>query len=140
MNIRTADIDDAEAISKLMEQLGYPVSIDLIKQKIQQFTAGTVDHIYVAESEGIVVGSISCHITSLFHQAGASGRITSLAVDKKYRAQGIGKALVNQAEAYFRSCDCRKFEVTSSDRREDAHRFYLSCGYEVDERRFIKYC
>jgi ribosomal protein S18 acetylase RimI-like enzyme len=74
----------------------------------------------------------------MFHQKGNSGRITSLVINQNQRGLGIGKQLVAQAEAFFKSCDCIKSEVTSSDYRKAAHAFYESCGYERDVRRFIK--
>jgi ribosomal protein S18 acetylase RimI-like enzyme len=139
VNIRSVAITDAESISQLMNQLGYATLPSLIAEKITAFSNSLIDQVFIAETEGKVVGVISCHITSLFHQAGASGRITSLVIDKDFRNMKIAKSLVQQAENFFVSQGCIKFEVTSSDRRTEAHEFYKACGYEEDERRFIKY-
>ena len=138
MNIRDAKPEDAKQISALMKELGYEASPDLIKAKLLEFDKTSSDEVFVAEADGAVVGSISCHVTRLFHQSGNSGRITSLVINKEKRGLGTGKALVRQAETYFKSKDCIKSEVTSGDHRKEAHAFYESCGYARDERRFIK--
>lgn len=137
MNVRTANENDAEAISLLMDQLGYQASAKLIADKIKQFRNSTNDAVYVTENDK-VVGAVSCHIISLFHQKGACGRSTGLVVDESQRNLGIGKALVEAAEKYFKLHECIRFEVTSGNHRTKAHKFYLSCGYKEDERRFIK--
>lgn len=139
VNIRSVAITDAESISQLMNQLGYATLPSLIAEKITAFSNSLIDQVFVAETERKVIGVISCHITSLFHQAGASGRITSLVVDKDFRNMKIARSLLEKAEDFFIRQGCIKFEVTSGDHRKEAHEFYKSCGYKEDERRFIKY-
>ena len=138
MNIHRAKVEDSSEISELMDQLGYETSRELIESKLMKFDQTSIDVAFVAEIEDSIVGVISCHITSLFHQKGSSGRITSLVVKKDYRSLGVGKSLVQEAEVFFHSHDCVKSEVTSGDHRSEARIFYESCGYKQDERRFIK--
>jgi len=121
-----------------MDQLGYDVTSELIENKLTEFSETTTDTVFVAEDEGLVLGVISCHVTRLFHQEGSSGRITSLVIDQKHQGLGVGKFLVSEAEMFFRSVGCVKSEVTSGDHRPEAHKFYESCGYRQDERRFLK--
>ncbi|RVU86000.1 GNAT family N-acetyltransferase [Leucothrix sargassi] len=138
MNIRKAERKDALSISQLMDQLGYGASTELIESKLHEFSKNSHDEVFVAQKNDVVVGCISCHITSLFHQKGSSGRITSLVIDQNFRGGGIGKLLVQEAENFFHAKGCIKSEVTSGDHRTEAHSFYESCGYKKDERRFIK--
>ena len=138
MEIREARLDDASEIVPLMNQLGYEVTRKFIQKKLTDFSKTPIDTVLVAVQQGLIIGVISCHLTSLFHQAGLSGRITSLVIDKNYRGLGTGRALVQAAEELFISSGCIKSEVTSGDHRPDAHEFYQSCGYKLDERRFLK--
>jgi GNAT superfamily N-acetyltransferase len=138
MNLRIAEISDSDEISGLMNQLGYDSPPELIRTKLVKFCSTPNDIVFVAVIDEKIVGCISCHITSLFHQAGASGRITSLVTNQHYGGKGIGKKLVARAENFFKSGGCIKSEVTSGDQREAAHKFYTTCGYRMDERRFIK--
>ena len=138
MNVRTIELSDSEQVAKLMGQLGYDASAALIRSKISEFKPREFDEIYVACEGQQVLGCISCHITSVFHKQGSSGRITSLAIDESVRGKGVGKLLVAAADTYFLSKGAIQAEVTSGDHRADAHSFYESQGYKRDERRFIK--
>ena len=51
---------------------------------------------------------------------------------------GVGTALLEALESWFRENDCLRSEVTSGDRRAQAHRFYESKGYVSGERRYLK--
>ena len=138
MNIRQANSDDASEISNLMKQLGYSASPELIQQNLRSIETNDDDLVLVANSDSGISGVISCHVIPLFHQVGNMGRITSLVINKKDRGHGVGRRLVEAAEAFFANRQCVRYEVTSGDHRSDAHLFYLSCGYQEDERRFIK--
>ncbi|MEM9484224.1 MAG: GNAT family N-acetyltransferase [Cyanobacteria bacterium P01_F01_bin.116] len=138
MEIREADLDDVSEIVPLINQLGYEVTSELIQTKLTNFSTTPIDAVLVAVHQGLIIGVISCHLTSLFHQAGLSGRITSLVIDKNHQGLGAGRALVQAAEEFFINSGCIKSEVTSGDHRLEAHEFYQSCGYKLDERRLLK--
>ena len=61
-----------------------------------------------------------------------------MVVGAEARGSGVGTALVRHVEEFARSRECERIEVTSAERRADAHRFYLARGYEFQGRRFIK--
>ena len=138
MNVRRAEFRDTKEISDLMTQLGYDATSSLLDRKLTEFSKSPIDSVFVAEISGTIVGCISCHITSLFHQEGSAGRITSLVIATEKRGMGVGKLLVSEAEAFFHLHGCVKSEVTSGNHRPEAHAFYKSCGYKQDERRFLK--
>ena len=139
MSIRPAKISDTESISKLMLELGYDVTESLIKDKLNEISKSDIDEVYISDVDGIVVGCISCHLTQLFHKNGRAGRITSLVVSNTVRGLGVGKILVEKADEYFQTNGCSKAEVTSGDHRLEAHQFYEAQGYQLNERRFVKY-
>ncbi|GGY03794.1 hypothetical protein GCM10007386_38240 [Pseudoduganella dura] len=70
--------------------------------------------------------------------AGQLGRITSMVVDERHRGSGVGGALIGAAEQWFAAAGCVKVEVTSSDRRLDAHRFYERHGFLRDGQRLAR--
>jgi GNAT superfamily N-acetyltransferase len=136
--IRPATASDAEAISGLLDELGYSVRPALVLQKIQLLSASDHDAVYVAEISYTVVGVIGLHTTDLLHCSGRLGRITALVVSEKQRGAGVGKALVETADRYLKQQGCIRAEVTSGDHRLGAHAFYHSNGYAPGERHFVK--
>ena len=121
-----------------MAQLGYSITEIELEDKLKFIRYSELDSVYIAIKETELVGVISCHVTTLFHQLGSLGRIISFVIHENYRGMGIGKSLISVAEEFFKSKFCVKVEVTSGDHRSEAHSFYQSCGYKMDERRFIK--
>jgi len=138
MILETAKYQHAPEIVLLMNELGYQCSLDLIESKLKFIAHSDFDQVFVAIIDDEVVGLISCHVTTLFHAAGKSGRITSLVVSSGARRKGVGKALLIQADKYFLEKECVKVEVTSSEHRKEAHEFYKAVGYTQESAHFIK--
>ena len=135
---RIARSDDAPAVAGLLTALGYPSPVEHIERRIADRAASVDTVVFVAELAQRVVGVISFHCIPLFHADGALGRITSLVVDPGHRQCGIGRLLVAAVEEFGRAHGCIRFEVTSGDRRPEAHAFYEHLGYKLDCRRFVK--
>ena len=138
LRVRDAEPQDAIDISRLLGQLGYKASPDQVLEKLRLLTASPSDRVLVATHPDHLVGCISLHTMELFHAPGRLGRITALVVADAARRVGVGSALVQAGEEYFRSRECVRAEVTSGDHRPEAHRFYEALGYTLDERRFLK--
>lgn len=64
-----------------------------------------------------------------FERTGRWARIESLVVDEALRGTGVGKALLQAAEALAERWECLAVEVTSLRRRTGAHAFYQRTGY-----------
>lgn len=137
--VRQVGEDDNAQVAELMAELGYSVSAELMRQKIQMILSNDIDCAYVAEYEEHIIGVISVHALPLFHAVGSLGRITALVVSSSYQRAGVGSKLVEAAEAFARGKNCVRMEVTSGDHREGAHTFYKRAGYEQTAHgRFIR--
>lgn len=139
MIIRKVTTSDANAIQRLLVQLGYPdLSENDVVEKIKLYNqAGYC--MLVTETEMQVVGFISLHWFELVHWKGKLGRITSFCIDEKFRSKGVGQQLLQAGEKLLFEKESVKIEVTSNARRTQAHNFYLRAGYMEDSRRFVKY-
>jgi N-acetylglutamate synthase-like GNAT family acetyltransferase len=137
MNIRGARESDARAITGLLDELGYPNTREFVVRKLE--TLGDDENpVFVAEAGGEVVGFISLHIMPVFHEEPLYCRITAVAVTDSYRRRGVGRRLMERAEAVARAAGCGRIELTSNDRRTWAHAFYEAIGYEGTSRKFVK--
>jgi GNAT superfamily N-acetyltransferase len=127
-------------VTELLLALGYPSPSAEITRRIADANASADTAVFVAESAKHVVGVVSVHCLPLFHANGFLGRITSLVVSPESRQRGVGRLLVTAAEEFARKHGCARVELTSGDRRPDAHTFYESLGYRRTSQRFIKDC
>ena len=62
--------------------------------------------------------------------------IVALAVDEAFRGAGAGRMLLEAAEHWARQCGCCGVRLVSGFDREQAHRFYLHCGYRNRKTQF----
>ncbi|PZF82913.1 GNAT family N-acetyltransferase [Jiangella anatolica] len=134
MRIRPADTADAASVTELLHQLGYPQDgAAATASRIRAWGEDPSSAAYVADADGDVLGLIAVHISPFFERTGCWGRIVALVVSERVRGQGVGGRLVEAAEAFAVRHGCLRMEVTSSDRRHDAHAFYRRLGY-LDQR------
>lgn len=130
VQIRPAQVTDAVAVNELLEQLGYAHDgVATTASRIQSWGDDPSSAAYAADADGKLLGLIAVHICPFFQLAGSSGRIVALVVSDHARGQGIGGQLVAAAESFAARHGCVRMEVTSADRRQDAHAFYRHRGY-----------
>lgn len=106
LEVRFADLDrDAEVVAKLLTQPSAIVHLggitpDYSAADVRSFYKTHPDqHLLVATSpEGEVVGTVTVQEPSFGAQA---AQINKLAVSEDYRRQGVGKALLDTANAYI---------------------------------------
>lgn len=138
--IRFAQSSDLREMARLFGQLGYDISVDVLARRLESFLqAGEMT--LVAEDDAapgrlLAVGTL--HATPVLHRAGPVGRVSALVVDSDVRGRGIGRAMMAAAEQWAVERGCVLIEVTSNQRREDAHRFYEGLGYERTSFRFAR--
>jgi N-acetylglutamate synthase-like GNAT family acetyltransferase len=136
--IRDAEKGDAQAVAALLGDLGYPATSEFVLAKIRMLGQRARDRILIAEKDGQVAGVLSLHVMPLFHHKDNLCRITALVVSLDHRREYIGQRLMEMAEAYAKAHKCFRIEITSNEKRADAHAFYVSCGYQEQSKRFCK--
>ncbi len=120
---------DAPEAAILSAELGYPVTPDAMRSRIEYLMRQPDQAAFVALYPEGVAGWISVAIS---HHLCSESRaeITALIVSSGIRSRGIGRLLVERAEEWAASRGLKEMLVRSRVSREDAHRFYLREGYE----------
>ncbi len=139
MNIRKAEIKDAEVITRLLEQLGYPTENGLVAQRLSLLADNDAHLDVVAEIEDNILGFMSLHFIPQIAFDADYAVISYLIVDQEIRSRGVGKILEEYAVDIANDRKCRRIFLHSNERRTDAHRFYLRQGYQEYAKAFIKY-
>lgn len=127
--IRPATLDDATAIARLAEQLGYTVTERAVNCRFAELVRQADHAVYVAAApEAEAVGWIHLYIGySLVHSPVVA--LGGLVVDEACRGQGIGRRLMEQAETWGRERNCAAVYLKTNMIRHEAHTFYENLGY-----------
>jgi GNAT superfamily N-acetyltransferase len=136
-NIRAAKPSDSKVLVELIRSLGHQIDKKAVQKNLRMLSKAKEPPL-VAVLGDRVVGLVGIHKMVTVHRPAPVGRITILAVAEGAQDQGIGRMLIEAAEAYFRKAGCKLVEVTSNDRLAKAHAFYRHMGYERTSMRFMK--
>ena len=134
--IRLAERGDGALLSALFAQLSYPTPGEEVDERLAE--PDPAREVLVAERHGDMVGVLIWHRLQPVHLAPAWGLISALVIDEGARGGGMGARLLAAAEARALASGCSQLELSSSLKREGAHRFYLAQGYGERPKRFVK--
>ena len=137
LQIRDARASDAPRIAALIGELGHKIDAKQVRKNLALLKESG-DTPLVAALGQEVVGLCGIGKRIAVHRNAALGRITALVVAREAQGQGIGRKLVEAAEDWMRKRGCYLVEVTSNDRRAQAHAFYRHMGFERTSIRFAK--
>jgi len=130
IRVRRARSSDISQLAQLAGQLGYPSSEDEIRGRLAGIEAAPEHALFVAETaDGKLAGFLNVYVMRTI-DSDARTEIAALVVDDAHRSLGVGKVLIEQAEAWARENGCAAIGLRSNVIRERAHRFYERLGYE----------
>ena len=137
VTIRALRNEDADAVAQLSTQLGYPVSQQEARKRVDSLINSTGHQVYVAETaDGSVVGWI--HVfTTLRLESEKFAEIGGLIVSAEYRRQGIGSLLLRHAERWTLDRGLKLIRIRSRSGRMQAHRFFQNFGFQQTKTQFI---
>ncbi|HEV3268117.1 MAG TPA: GNAT family N-acetyltransferase [Acidimicrobiales bacterium] len=95
--------------------------------------------VLIAEVNGEVAGVCQVIIFQQFQHTGAwCCELESVHVRSDLRGHGVGTKLLAEAEMLARRAGCYRLQLTSRNVRLDAHRFYVTNGFEQTSQGFKK--
>lgn len=140
IDIREANIEDCEAIFKLNKnEMGYDYDLENTRERLTYILQRPNHKIFVAEINNQVVGYVHGNDYDLIYKDSLKN-IMGIAVDHRYKRNGIGKKLMNEIENWAFKTGAVGVRLLSGEERISSHEFYKSCGYvnKKDQKNFIK--
>ena len=125
MECPTPDI--LEAINRLLPQLS-PSATPLTDTDFTALLNTEHTHLFVAEIEGRVVGTLSLVVVDI--PTGRKAWIEDVVVDESARGCHIGEALVERAKSEAKKLGAKRIYLTSNPSRKAARALYAKCGFE----------
>jgi GNAT superfamily N-acetyltransferase len=146
LTIRKAGDGDIPGILQLYKQLSFTpgeygeTPVEDCRKVLYQIEQNPITSLLVAEENGETVGTVFMLIIPSFAFGTAPYAIVDyMVVDETRRSRGIGKALMEYCIARAKEAGCYKVMLTSDKRRDRAHKFYRSIGFESSAEGFRYY-
>lgn len=127
--IRSARLDDSPALATLSGQLGYPTTAAKLEARLPRYIDSDERRVFVAESEDRVIGWTSIEIVDHFYIE-KFAEISGFVVNTAHRGQGVGHALMAEAERWTAEQGLAGLRLKTNIIRTEAHHFYESMGFE----------
>jgi GNAT superfamily N-acetyltransferase len=136
LRIREAAPGDAEAVSRLLGEIGEHVDTRALRKTIQALARQDCP-LLVADQDG-VLGCAGWQTMLIPQYTLPVGRITLLVTAKSARRRGIGTALLHAVEGCFRRKKCLTIELVHDIELSSANSFLRERGYKRSGYRFAR--
>jgi GNAT superfamily N-acetyltransferase len=136
--IRDASFEDAQPMAELITSLGYPTSVDQMKDRLKGILSDPIYRTFCATVDGQVVGMSAANLGRYYERDGWYGRLVALGVNEGSHGLGVGRALLQRIEEWVRERGGTEITLNSSHFRTEAHAFYEHHGYANTGARFTK--
>ena len=91
---------------------------------------------FIAKNNGKIISSCYICIIPNFTRNGKSiGFIENVITDKEFRRKGIGRKVIKNAIEYAKRQNCYKIILQSGIKRNEAHKFYESIGFNGETKK-----
>jgi GNAT superfamily N-acetyltransferase len=93
---------------------------------------------FIAECDGVFAGTYALIVLDNLNKRGARAAIVEdVAVLPAFQGRGVGRAMMEHAREQCRAAGCYKMALSSNLKRESAHAFYDSLGFERHGYSFV---
>ncbi len=127
--VRKARMDDAASVAELSGTLGYPVTGEMMAQRLGRVLPLETHTVFVAEISSDIVGWTHGAEQEML-ELGCRCEILGLVVAEGRRGLGTGRCLVEAIEQWARGRGLDHIFVRSNVIRAESHPFYERIGYE----------
>jgi GNAT superfamily N-acetyltransferase len=141
--VRRAALEDFEAVTRLLEELGRAVVGPETEEAcravyMEQVEGVEAAPLVVEDDDGTVVACCSLHFRPSLNRPNPDAWIPDLVVTESARRRGAGRALLQEAERLARERGCWQLTLESGYRRKEAHVMYEAFGMNNEGYYFSK--
>ena len=136
LEIRPLQLEDAERVSELCIQLGYPATLQETKDRIGEVLVMEHQKAFVATHNDVVVAWIYA-FRSFSIESSPNIEIGGLVVDENYRGQGSGKLLIEKVKEWALTKNIHELRVRTNIRRIESHKFYEAIGFKKTKQQEV---
>jgi GNAT superfamily N-acetyltransferase len=134
IDIRTANLEDVPLLIELYAAMdGEPPLPNVIAEDIFAAIVKIPNyHIYLVFENHQAVGTFSLlHVPTMMHEGYHKYAILdAVTVPPQLRDRGVGKQMIKAAMELSQQAGCYKLMLSANLKRERAHQFYQSLGFE----------
>lgn len=132
--VRVAGKSDIAVVTQLLAQMDAgeaPMPVTRAERIFRQMSRYPDYRCYLAFDGDAPVGTFTLLMfDALVHGGTREALVDGVVVTPERRGQGIGKLMLAEAMRIARESGCYKLALSSNKKREDAHRFYESLGFQ----------
>lgn len=142
IELREASVKDLSAVLSLYSQPdmdnGQVLPVKQALEVFRRIKSYPNYKIYVATSEGEIIGTFALLIMDhLGHKGVPSGIVEDVVVKKDWQGKGVGRQMMQYAMDRCKEMGCYKLALSSNIKREAAHLFYESLGFRKHGYSFV---
>ena len=130
IRLRPMTAGDVADSAPLLAQLGYPMTLDELAQRVREVLATPHHLLLIAETGGRLAGLVHVYVRPAIENP-REAVVQALVVDERWRRAGVGRRLMMAAERWGKDQDCRSVVLSSNTARLPAHAFYTALGYRL---------
>jgi GNAT superfamily N-acetyltransferase len=135
LQVRQATAADLPSVLALYAQPamdnGNVMTIAQAEPLLAQFSLYPNYRLFVACENDAIVGTFALLVMhNLAHQGTPSAIVEDVVVSEAHQSQGIGHNMMHHAMALAHEAGCYKLVLSSNQKRERAHAFYESLGFQ----------
>jgi GNAT superfamily N-acetyltransferase len=129
--IRKALKEDLAAILVLYADLGDILDVFAAERIFERMQRYPNYALYVVVVDEKIIGTFALLIMdNLAHKGTPSGIVEDVVVSSQWRGQGVGKQMMQFVMEQCKQAGCYKLMLSSNLKREAAHKFYESLGFQ----------
>ncbi|MFV0440384.1 MAG: aminoglycoside 6'-N-acetyltransferase [Lachnospirales bacterium] len=133
--IKVATPSDVDIVTKIMIKLYEGTDFNLLYRENRELLSDKKQRVFLcADEEDVIIGFAHCSMRYEYVEGtsdGVKGYLEGIYVEKEYRSQGIGKALVDNCKFWCKENGAKEFASDCEINNVESYKFHMELGFEV---------